>query len=154
MEIALRRAGDTLAAVENSTRQANADPGRQTGPDSPSAGTEAAPVPTERAFAASREILEPATGHTDDQEAPGPDDSAERDALVTAALAAIRAPGSKAVIDAIRTITSDPATPDTFHRIADNPGLSPETIRNVTLAGPAIQIILTNEIAIAALRKS
>jgi hypothetical protein len=184
-EAVLQRAGDILAAVESSMPPAAPDSGRHDAPSLPAPSLEAGPAPTESVTAAAKEILEHAVGGGDGRGEPAADNSADQVALVAVAVAAIiRDAPSGQIIDAIRALTSDPATFEELRRIADNPGLSAETIREVTrkarlsggdtapsdgklivgvllllaagimvpvLAGAALQVILTNEIAIASL---
>jgi hypothetical protein len=182
VEVALQRAGDILAAIESTVPSGGPDSGAQTA-RFPAPGREAGPVAAESA-AAAREILEHADGGVGAQGESAAGDIARPEVLAAVVVAAIRADRSGQIIDAIRLLTSDPATFENLRRIADDPGVSAETIREATskarlsgggtsaadgkliaalvlllaagimvpvLTGPAIQVILTNEIAIAAL---
>jgi hypothetical protein len=176
-EAVLARADDVLAVLESTEAPTGPDPGRQVTPSLP-----------EEVSAAVRKILGPATDSSHEREPSPPIDGAELEALVTAVLTALREAGRGPIGEAVRAATSDPAIFRALRRIADDPGLSNESIRNVTqnarlsgaaastaegkliiaalilllaagiavplLAGAATEVILTNEIAIAALAVS
>ena len=177
-EVIRDRAGDVLAALESTLSLTEPDPGRQASPSL---------TAPENVSAAVREILAPTTNSAHERELPPSIDDAELEALITAVVTAVRQAGSGPIGEAVRAATSDPAIFRTLRRIADDPGLSPEAIRNATrkarlsggaastadgkliialilllaagiavplLAGAAAEVILTNEVAIAALAVS
>jgi hypothetical protein len=190
-EVIRGRAGDVLAALESTLSLTEPDPGRQASPSLPTPHTDTSLTAPENVFAAVREILEPTTNSAHERELPPSIDDAELEALITAVVTAVRQAGSGPIGDAVRAATSDPAIFRTLRRIADDPGLSPEAIRNATrrarlsggaasiadgkliialilllaagiavpllagaAAGAAAEVILTNEVAIAALAVS
>jgi hypothetical protein len=131
-EVIQSRAGDVLAALENTVSLIEPDPGRQTGPSLPAPHSDTSLTPPEEISAAVRKILEPTTSSAHERELSPSIDSAELEALVTAVVTALREAGSGPIRETVRAVTSDPAIFKTLRRIADDPGLSPETISNVT----------------------